>query len=35
VHLPDTSNLITRGVDGEDEHKDDRKEHGSVRAVLQ
>jgi hypothetical protein len=35
MHLTDTSNLITRGVDGKDEDKDDREEHGSVGAVLQ
>ena len=35
VHLADASNLVTRGVDGEDKDKDDREEHGSVGAVVQ
>ena len=34
MHLPDAPNLITRGVDGEDEDKDDRKEHRSVGTVF-
>ena len=33
VHLADASDLVARGVDGEDEDKDDREEHGSVGAV--
>ena len=35
VHFTDTSNLVARGVDGEDEDENDRKEHGGVSAVLQ
>ena len=35
VHLANASNLVTRGVDGEDEDKDDREEDGSVGAVVQ
>jgi hypothetical protein len=34
VHLADASNLVARGVNSEDEDKDDRKEHCSVSAVL-
>lgn len=34
VHLTNTPNLVTRGVDGEDEDKDDRKEDGGVSAAL-
>lgn len=34
VHLSNAPNLITRGVDGEDEDKDDCKEHCSVGAVF-
>jgi len=33
VHLADASNLFTRGVDGEDEDKDDREEHSGVGTV--
>ena len=33
VHLADASDLVTRGVDGEDEDKDDREEDSSVGAV--
>jgi hypothetical protein len=34
VHLADASDLFTRGIDGEDEHKNDREEHGSVGTVF-
>ena len=34
VHLADASNFFTRGVDGEQEDKDDHEEHGSVGAVF-
>ena len=33
MHLSDASDLIARGVDGEDEDKDDREKHGSVGTV--
>lgn len=35
VHLADASNLVARGVDSEDEDKDDREEYGGMGAVLQ
>jgi hypothetical protein len=35
VHLSDASNFFTCGVDGEDEDKDDREEHGSVSAAFE
>ena len=34
VHLANASNFVTRGVDSEDEDKDDRKEHSSVGAAF-
>lgn len=35
VHLTDAPNLVTRGVDGEDEDEDDSEEHSGMGAVLQ
>jgi len=34
VHLSDASDFVTRGVDGKDEDKYDREEHGSVSAAF-
>ena len=34
VHLSDASDFVTRGVDGKDEDKYDREEHGSVGAAF-
>ena len=34
MHLANASDFITRGIDGEDEDEDDRKEHSSVGTVV-